>query len=521
VNKRIFALCLLLVVATTTIFASAVFAGPTKMSSGFYYPTDRVWGSGTAKSNWTYAASDPKQPYNDGSSGGRIYGFMEPDYIKNVGSQHCGMDIRQSYNSNVYAISAGTIERYITSSDTRYNAIIVKHRMANGSYFWAVYGHCRLKSGLSTGRSVAAGEVIGYINESGNQHIHFGIKLNNNFSTGWGRLATGKDPLSIGWRPPRTWMMQNSPYGSSGGSSGGNSGGSNSGNTGGSSTPSPSDTTPPAITITGPTVGSAVPTVSWKVTDSGSGVATVTMQWNSGTAKTVAATGIAQIPSGEQKLTIRATDKAGNSASKTAGPFNVQGMVVTVPSSLFKDGFYVQTMDKSEGIRIQYGSGGGPSVSEGDVITINSSKLVTANGEQYRSNASISVVGSTSIPDPISVTVPELKKEAVDVGLLVTIKGNVSYVKSDGTAFYVDDGTGVYDGFHTGIRVLCDGFANGSKIPMPKLGSNVTVVGIYSRATVQGKIVPAIRLRYKDDITLWQQTSERINNSRWDRYRRS
>lgn len=517
VNKRILALCLLLVVAITAIFASAAFAAATKMPSGFYYPTDRIWGSGNSSSSWTYSASDPKQPYNDGSSGGRIYGFMETDYIKNVGSQHCGMDIRQSYNSNVYAISAGTIERYITSSDTRYNAIVVKHRMASGSYFWVVYGHCRTKSGYSTGRNVAAGEVIGYINESGNQHIHFGVKMNNNLSTGWGRLATGRDPLSIGWRPPRTWMMANSPYGSSGGSGGGDSGG-------GTTPTTPSDTTPPAISITGPASGSSVPSVSWNVTDSGSGVATVTMQWNSGPATTVAANGSVQIPSGEQRLTIRATDKAGNSASKSAGPFNAQGMVVTVPSGLFRDGFYVQTMDKSEGIRIQYGTGGGPSVSEGDVIVINSSRQITANGEQYRSNAAISVVGSTSSADPISVTVPNLKTEAVDVGLLVTVKGKVSYLKSDGTAFYVDDGSGVYDGYHTGIRVLCNGFANGSKIPMPKLGSTVTVVGIYSRATVLGKIVPAIRLRYKEDITLWQQTtertSERDNNSSWDRYRR-
>lgn len=488
-NNRIFVLCLVLAVATT-IFATAAYGAAIKMSSGFYYPTERTW-TGTSGGS----SGDPKQPWNDGSPGGRIYGYLDSAAPSALGKNHVGMDIRAAYSSPVYAIAAGTIERYINSGDSRYWCLIVKHRMANGSYFYAVYGHCRIKSGYSTGKAVAAGENFAYINESGNQHIHFGIKMNNSFSTGWGHLALGTDANSIGWRPPKTWMFSNSPYGS-----GGNTGG------GGTTDPiTPADTTAPSISITASAASAAAvsQSISWNVTDSGSGVATVTTQWDAGSVTTVTASGSAQIPTSAQKLTIRATDKAGNSATKTAGPFNVQGMVVTVASGIFKDGFYAQQLDGLEGVRIQYGSAGGPDVSEGNLVFINSSNLVTVNGEQYHSNASVALTGSSSPPEPIKVTVPDLKVEAVDVGLLVTVTGKVTYLKSDGTAFYVDDGTGVNDGYHTGIRVICNGFADGSMIPMPKLGNSVTVVGIYSRANVLSKIVPSIRLRYKEDITRW------------------
>ncbi|MEN6372666.1 MAG: M23 family metallopeptidase [Armatimonadota bacterium] len=487
-NNRIFVLFLVLATAITVI-ASAAFSAPIKMSSGFYYPTERTWTGSNGGST-----GDPRQPWNDGSPGGRIYGYLDPAAPSALGKNHVGMDIRTPYSSPVYAICAGTIQSYYNTGDSRYYCIIVKHRMANGSYFYAVYGHCRIKSGYSVGRNIAAGENFAYINESVNQHIHFGIKMNNNFSTGWGHLALGVDANSIGWRPPRTWLLSNAPYGSSGGDTGG-----------GTVNPTPpADTTAPTITTTGPDSNSII---TWTVTDSGTGVATVTTQWDSGTITTVAASGSVQVPSAAQKLTIRATDKAGNTATKTIGPFNTnaQGMVVTVASGVFKDGFYAQKLDGSEGIRVRYGSNGGPDVTEGNLIVVNSSSTVTANGEQYLSNANVSITGSTSIPQPIKVTVPDLRVsvEAVDVGLLVTVTGKVTYLKSDGTAFYVDDGTAINDGFHTGIRVVCDGFADGSMIPMPKLGSSVTVTGIYSRATVQTKIVPTIRLRYKEDITVW------------------
>lgn len=192
----------------------AVTAAPTRMQSGWYYPTDRVWVDGKAEAGWLYSVTDPKQPYTDGSSGGRIYGYLEPDYVPIVGTQHVGMDIRQSFNSPVYAVAAGTIHRYYNTGDSRYYAVVVRHVTVTGKVFYAVYGHCRLKAGYAVGRNVSAGEVFAYVNESINQHLHFGIKLNDDFSTGWGRLATDKNAEHAGWRPPRTWLSENAAPGS-------------------------------------------------------------------------------------------------------------------------------------------------------------------------------------------------------------------------------------------------------------------------------------------------------------------
>lgn len=476
------------VAASFTLFATAS-AAPTKMASGFYYPTDRTTWTGTSGGS----SGDPKQPYNDGSPGGRIYGYLDSAAPSILNAQHVGMDIRTPYNGPIYAICAGTIKSYITSQGSRYYCIIVQHKLADGTTFYAVYGHCRLKSGYSTGKAIAAGENFGYINENVNQHIHFGIKINSDFSRGWGHLAIGVDANGYGWRPPRTWMMSNTPPG---------------GPTTDPGTPpdtgtGTTDTTAPSITLTAPTANveyNSVKNVTWNVTDSNSGVNTVTLKWDSGTETTVSASGSAQIPIGEHTATIQATDKAGNTATKTSGLCIIRGVVVTVQDGIFSNGFYAQKLDGSGGYRIQYPSTGGLPVAEGDQIFMSGGTLTTVNGEQVLQNGSITRIGTMTPATPISVPVKTLTSGTTRMGALVTVTGTVTYLKSNGEAFYVDDGSNVYDGYHTGIRVVCFGFEDDSYIPLPPLGTKVTVVGIRSSADVLGKIVPAIRLRSQDDV---------------------
>ena len=261
------------------IVATAASAAPIKMSSGFYYPTERTWTGDDGSSK-----GDPKQPWNDGSPGGRIYGFLDPDGPKYLGKDHVGMDIRTNYNSPVYAITSGTIHRYYNSGDSRYWCIIVKHKLANGSTFYGVYGHCRMKSGYSVGTTLDAGEVIGYI-ESVNQHIHFGIKLNDD-STGWGHLDTSIDAYSIGWRsqergcfltlrPAATKMMM---------------------------------THRQHLNLRPGSIDShnSPQYINWNVTDTGSGTSTITMQWDGYGKTDISASGTTQIPMGKRYVTIRA-----------------------------------------------------------------------------------------------------------------------------------------------------------------------------------------------------------------------
>lgn len=266
------------------------------------------------------------------------------------------------------------------------------------------------------------------------------------------------------------------------------------------------DTTAPSINLTGPATSaetSWVQTLKWTVTDSESGVAAVTLQWDSGTEIIVAANGTVQLPNGDHYATIKATDKAGNTASQKVGPYMVRSLLVTTPTGLLSDGFYVQNSDCTDGFRINYSAAGGPNLEEGDTALLSAGQFTTLNGEQYLSNANVVRVGSTTPASPVELSVPQIRAEAIDVGVLITVTGTVSWVKSTGEAFYVDDGTNAFDGYHYGIRVVCDGFADGSKVPTPALGTEVTVVGIGSRANVLGKIVPAIRLRGPDDIVAY------------------
>lgn len=410
-NRRVFVLCLMVIACAAILCASTSWAAPIKMSSGFYYPTERTWTGSSGGST-----GDPRQPWNDGSPGGRIYGYLDSAAPSALGKQHVGMDIRTPYSGPVYAICAGTIYRYINTGDSRYWCIIVKHTLADGSTFYAVYGHCRLKSGYSSGKALAAGENFAQINESVNQHIHFGIKMNSDFGTGWGHLTIGVDANSIGWRPPKTWLYSHTPAG-------------------GSTTPPPTDggggTTPP------PTNGG-----------------------------------------------------------------NLGTLIVTSGSKVFSDGFYAQKQDGTAGMHLKYGTSSGPTLVVGDTITVTSYSATTVNGEQVLGSAVVVDTGSTFEPDPLDVTVADMRDKASLDGLLVTITGKVGYRKSDASAFYLEDGSGIADAYHPGIRILCKGFANGSTISMPATGKTVTVVGICSRANVESKIVPCIRPRETADVTV-------------------
>jgi murein DD-endopeptidase MepM/ murein hydrolase activator NlpD len=450
------------------------------MPSGFYFPTDRTTWTGTNGR----AIGDPKQPWNDTSPGGRIFGYLEPAAPGPwFGKLHVGMDIRTPYNSPVYAITDGIIHDYFTDEGPRYYAIIVEHQEATGSLFYAVYGHCRLRNDLSIGSSVMAGETIGFVNENINQHMHVGVKMNSDFSTGWGYFLIGTDPATIGWRPPRTWLLAHSPFNGS---------------------PQP-DNVPPIITLIGPAVNTTYTSfqqISWSATDDESGIDSVTLQWDSGPLMAVDVTGTLIIPNGTHTVTIRATDVEGNNSIRTGGPFilAVPNMVVSSPGGLFAGGYYIQRTDRSSGLFVDLGSSTPPTFAVGDRVTVQSGTLTTVNGGTVLQNSVVSRVSSGTAPVPLDLYVRTASSNSVYNGRLVRVMGRVTSREPDGSAFYVNDGTGSSDGFHTGIRVRCTGFRNGSRLTMPSLGRSVLVTGIRWTTDVQSKIVSAIRPRSQTDI---------------------
>lgn len=187
----------------------AVFAAtPPQMPSGFFYPTMRTW---TGDSGG--AVGNPKQAWNDGSPGGRIYGYLEKRYETDIGTQHVGMDIRMSKDEPVYAICDGSIYKMWkqVSNDPTYWCIEVKHYLADGTIFWAIYGHCELLSTLPVGTAVKGGQQIGICKEDPNWHCHFGINLDISKMGGFGRIPIGANPSTYGWTAPRTWVLSHTP----------------------------------------------------------------------------------------------------------------------------------------------------------------------------------------------------------------------------------------------------------------------------------------------------------------------
>lgn len=456
-------------------------AVPTQMPSGFYFPTDRTTWTGTNGG----AIGDPKQPWNDTSSGGRIFGFLEPAPPGTwFGKLHVGMDIRTPYNNPIYALADGIIYDYFTDEGPRYNAIIVEHHQSTGGLFYAVYGHTRLRSDLTIGSSISAGETFAFDNENVNQHMHLGIKMDPDFSTGWGYLLIGIDPAGIGWRPARTWLMSHEPF---------------------NGTPQPDDA-PPTILVLGPSTNTTYTTfkqIDWSVADDESGLDTVTLQWDSGPQTTVAASGTMLIPNGTHTVTIRATDLEGNTATNTGGPYilAVPNMVVSSPGAVFSDGYFIQKSDRSSGLLVDLGSLAPPSFANGDRVTVQSGTLVSVNGGTALQNPVVTRVSSGTAPSPIDLSVNTASSNSAYNGRLVRVTGRVTFRQADGSAFYINDGTDTTsDGFHTGIRVLCTGFRNGSRLTMPALGRSVAVTGIRWTTNDGGTIVAVIRPRSQADI---------------------
>jgi len=452
----------------------AVYAMPIQMPTGFYYPTECEWTGDNGG-----AEGDPKQPWNDGSSGGRIYGYLDPEAPTHIKTQHVGIDVRAAYDSPVYAITSGVIDSYLTNDVPKYWCIIVKHQIADGSYFYAIYGHCRLKPGYSVGQVLEAGEHFAYINEPENQHLHFGIRMNNVFSDGdgWGHLDLGKDAYSIGWRPPRTWLLSNLPY------------------------IGIIDTIPPSISVIGPDASvryNFPQSIFWSVVDYETGVKSVTLQWEGCPEVEVDVFGIEQVPMGKHYLTIRATDLADNVSTRTEGPYWVEPVVVTVTPGVFMDRFYVQQVDRSGGISAIVFSSTIPDISEGNLVYLSGVRFIGMDDDLFIVDMYLACPECPYVAiRPLMTTIKSIVGPGLSIlNMLVKVCGKVTYVNPDGRFFYIDDGTRSFDGTGYGIRVICDMFGDGSVLTAPQAGEFVIVTGIAT--ALDG--LKVIRPRRQSDI---------------------
>jgi hypothetical protein len=89
-----------------------------------------------------------------------------------------------------------------------------------------------------------------------------------------------------------------------------------------------------------------------------------------------------------------------------------------------------------------------------------------------------------------------------NVGLLVKCWGKVTFVASDNSFFYINDGSLRTDGTdYIGIRVATTDLAPGNTITPPAPGKYVAITGISSVTKLANeRVIPTLRPRRSDDI---------------------
>ena len=110
-------------------------------------------------------------------------GWLAP---RKGGASHLGVDMFAPVGQSVRAIADGVVYEISNGGWGAGNvALMIRHRLADGQSFVALYGHIRNSQGLRVGQRVKACQTVGTIGPyryAGNSHLHFGV------------VAQGKEP---------------------------------------------------------------------------------------------------------------------------------------------------------------------------------------------------------------------------------------------------------------------------------------------------------------------------------------
>ncbi|MEJ5867036.1 M23 family metallopeptidase [Pseudokineococcus sp. 5B2Z-1] len=118
------------------------------------------------------------------------------------GAAHGGVDIAAATGTPVRAADSGVVSIAGTRADSASYGIFV--RLHHGTRYRTIYAHLS-KLAVVPGQTVAEGQVIGYVGNTGNSygsHLHFEVRLDNvrqsgiNASFPCGRTVTAGTPIA-------------------------------------------------------------------------------------------------------------------------------------------------------------------------------------------------------------------------------------------------------------------------------------------------------------------------------------
>ncbi len=112
-------------------------------------------------------------------TGSEDFGGMSGFWADRGNNWHLAQDMACPEGHPVYAVGDGIVleSKYVSGYGPGYGSggcVVILHRTAFGAPFKAVYGHLK-NLVYAKGASVKAGAIIGYINGTSPNHLHFGI----------------------------------------------------------------------------------------------------------------------------------------------------------------------------------------------------------------------------------------------------------------------------------------------------------------------------------------------------------
>jgi len=190
-------------------------------------------------------------------------------------------------------------------------------------------------------------------------------------------------------------------------------------------------------------------------------------------------------------------------------PVEIQGVIV---SAAFDGFFYVQSPDRSSGIRVHRAGHG---LSAGQVVNLSGTVKTNAHGERYIEAAGVTVLQAAAVA-PVAMnqrTVgggvagsPPAGQAGVtggtglnNVGLLVRVTGKVTAIAGDGSWVTIWDGSPVHDaGGNPGIRCITPGMLPA----VVTTRDTLSITGPVSIVKAGNVVYPQILARSSADITL-------------------
>jgi uncharacterized repeat protein (TIGR02543 family) len=177
--------------ALTMLAFAASASAQSRLASGFYFPLNEFIATGCSYFMARDAAHGGCYPFN--------------------GYYHLGYDLRAAVGAPVYAISAGTVAK-IESDNAGNLAIFIRHVLADGSVFHALYGHVR--SLLKVGDTVLAGATVATVGPyaATSSHLHLAVSPGATIPAGNAEYGLNAYwPATNGFTDPLVWLSTHSP----------------------------------------------------------------------------------------------------------------------------------------------------------------------------------------------------------------------------------------------------------------------------------------------------------------------